>query len=77
MPAQPGACVQVTRMQAEILNLLTQGFTNAEIGVAMKINTGTVKHHLGQAGRRLDIRSRILLARWWSYPIFRIGAGRK
>jgi DNA-binding NarL/FixJ family response regulator len=78
MPARPGACsVHVTRREAEILNLLAQGLSNAEIGVAMKITTNTVKHHICQAGIKLDIHSRILLARNWSYPLFRLGAGSK
>ena len=76
MPAQPGACsVHVTRREAEILTLLAQGFSNAEIGVAMKITTGTVKHHICKAGKQLDLHSRILLAQYWSFPIFRLGAG--
>jgi DNA-binding NarL/FixJ family response regulator len=78
MPARPGALsVHVTRREAEILNLLAQGFSNAEIGVAMKITTGTVKHHICQASIKLDVHSRILLAHYWGCPMFRIGAGRK
>ena len=47
MPARPGALsVHVTPREAEILDLLAQGFSNAEIGVAMKITTDTVKHHI-------------------------------
>ena len=78
MPGRPGACsVHVTRREAEILTLLAQGFSNAEIGVAMKITTGTVKHHICQASINLDLHSRVLLAQYWSFPIFRLGAGRE
>jgi DNA-binding NarL/FixJ family response regulator len=78
MPARSQTLsVHVTRKEAEILKLLTRGFSNAEIGVAMKITTGTVKHHISQAAAKLDLHSRILLARNWGYPLFRLGAGRK
>jgi len=77
MPAHhPGPCVQGDAERAEILNLLAQGPSNAEIALAGKITIGTVKHHLGEAAFKLDLHSRILLARNWSYPLFRLGAGR-
>jgi len=76
MPAR-SRVFSVTLKEAEILNLLAQGLSNAEIALAMKITIGTVKHHIGQAGIKLDLHSRILLARSWSCPLFRIGAGRK
>ena len=78
MPARPGArSVHLTRREAEILTFLAQGFSNAEIGVAMKITTSTVKHHICHAGLKLDLHSRVLSARNRGYPLFRIGAGRK
>jgi DNA-binding NarL/FixJ family response regulator len=76
MPARPRAfSVHVTRREAEILTLLAQGFSNAEIAVAMKITNGTVKHHICHALIKLDLHSRVLLAQYWSFPIFRLGAG--
>ena len=50
MPARRRAfSVHLTRREATCLNFLAQGFSNAEIGVAMKITTSTVKHHICQA----------------------------
>jgi DNA-binding NarL/FixJ family response regulator len=78
MPARPGACsVHVTRRQAEVLSLLTQGFDNEEIALTLGVGTGTVKHHINQASIKLDLHSRILLARYWQCELFRIGAGRE
>jgi DNA-binding NarL/FixJ family response regulator len=67
----------------DVLNLLSQGFSNEEIGVSLNIETSTVKHVLCNARAKLlpadsdKINPRVTLARLWSYPIFRIGAGRK
>jgi DNA-binding NarL/FixJ family response regulator len=69
--------VHVTAREAEILNLLAQGLSNAEIGLTRGIGAGTVKHHINQVSAKLDLHSRTLLARFWSCPFFRIGAGRK
>lgn len=77
MPAQLGACsAHLTRREAEVLSLLAQGFANEEIGLTLGVETSTVKHHIYSAAGKLHIHSRILLARNWGYPLFRIGAGR-
>ena len=77
MPARPRACsVLVTRREAQVLSLLAQGFANEEIGVTLELETSTVKHHINSAADKLDVHSRILLALYWSFPLFRIGAGR-
>ena len=74
--------VHVTPREVEILDLLVQGFGNDEIGVSMGIGTGTVKHYISGLAAKLHvdnsgkINRRILLARLWSCPLFRIGAGR-
>jgi DNA-binding NarL/FixJ family response regulator len=76
MPAaRLGTCVHLTKREATCLNSLAQGFSNAEIGVAMKITTGTVKHHICKASTKLDVHSCILLAESWGQELFRIGAG--
>jgi DNA-binding NarL/FixJ family response regulator len=77
MPARRRAfSVHVTRREAEILDLLAQGLSNAEIGVNIGIATDTVKYHINQASAKLHVHSRILLAHYWGCPLFRIGAGR-
>ena len=76
MSARPGACsVYVTRGEAEVLSLLAQGFANEDIGVTLGVETSTVKHHIYSAAGRLHVHSRVLLARYWSCPLFRVGAG--
>ena len=84
MPARPRACsVHVAPREVEVLNLLAQGFANEEIGVTLGVETGTVKHHINSATAKLlrlnsdKINSRVLLARYRSCKLFRIGAGRK
>jgi DNA-binding NarL/FixJ family response regulator len=74
--------VHVTPREVEVLNLLALGFADAEIGETMGLATRTVKGHIGALAEKLQINSdktghRILLARYWGYPMFRIGAGRK
>jgi DNA-binding NarL/FixJ family response regulator len=83
MLAGPGACsVYVTPREVEILDLLCEGFGDAEIGLTIGMATHTVKGHIGRLAAKLQVNSdktghRILLARYWEYPMFRIGAGRK
>ena len=83
MPAgRRASSVHVTKREADVLNLLSQGLGNAEIGLTLGVETSTVKHHLNSAQAKLlpansdKINSRVLLARWGNYPLFRIGAGR-
>jgi DNA-binding NarL/FixJ family response regulator len=77
MPARRRRCsVHVTAREAQVLSLLTQGCANEEISVILGLETSTVKHHINSAADRLNVHSRILLARYWSCELFRIGAGR-
>jgi DNA-binding CsgD family transcriptional regulator len=67
--------------EVEILNLLSQGLANAEIGMTMGIAERTVKGHIMRLEAKLQVNSektgnRILLARYWQCELFRIGAGR-
>jgi DNA-binding NarL/FixJ family response regulator len=56
MPAQRGACsVHVTPREVEILDLLAQGFDNADIGVTIGIGTGTVKHYINGLAAKLHL----------------------
>jgi DNA-binding NarL/FixJ family response regulator len=81
MPARAVLSV-ITRREAEVLNLLSRGFSNAEIATTLKIETTTVKHVLCNATAKLlpadsDKNPRVTLARLWNFEMFRIGAGRK
>ncbi|EAR2335802.1 DNA-binding response regulator [Salmonella enterica] len=44
--------------QREILQMLTAGESNKQIGRALNISTGTVKAHLESLYRRLDVKNR-------------------
>jgi DNA-binding CsgD family transcriptional regulator len=72
--------VHVTPREAEVLHFLAQGLGNAEIAVTLGMSTRSVKGHINRVANKLHVNSdqtghRILLARYWQYPIFRVGAG--
>jgi DNA-binding CsgD family transcriptional regulator len=52
----------LTRRQAEVLHLLWQGATNAEIALALNISEHTVRHHLENIYRELNVNSRVAAA---------------
>ncbi len=52
----------LTRRQAEVLHLLWQGNTNAEIAVALNISEHTARHHLESIYRQLGVNSRVAAA---------------
>ena len=49
----------LTRRQAEVLQLLWLGNTNADIACALSISEHTVRHHLEDIYRRLGVKSRV------------------
>jgi DNA-binding NarL/FixJ family response regulator len=49
---------QLTSRQIEILELLTDGLTNAEIAARLYITPKTVAHHVSAILGKLDVRSR-------------------
>lgn len=61
----------LSRRQREVLELLTQGFTNAEIGRSLGISERTVENHLRAIRGATDIDGqpgssvRVKLANWW------------
>ncbi len=81
MPAQQRlTSVRVTAKEVEVLDLLVQGFKNADIAETLGLAERTVKAHIDRCATKLGVRSsktgqRILLARYWSCPLFRHGAG--
>ncbi|HTA98257.1 MAG TPA: helix-turn-helix transcriptional regulator [Solirubrobacteraceae bacterium] len=52
----------LTRRQAEVLHLLWQGNTNAEIAIALNISEHTARHHLENIYRQLGVNSRLAAA---------------
>jgi hypothetical protein len=73
--------IHLTKREVDVMNLLSRGFSNAEIGVSLKIGTNTVKHYLNSAQAKLlpansdKINSRVAMACFWNCELFRIGAG--
>ena len=59
---QPLRALGLTRRQAEVLDLLWQGNTNADIARALSISEHTVRHHLEDIYRQLGVKSRVAAA---------------
>jgi DNA-binding NarL/FixJ family response regulator len=61
----------LTNREAHIVDLISQGKTNAEIAGVLHLAAGTVKNHVATISRKLDVRNRVGIAAWaW-------GAGKK
>jgi DNA-binding NarL/FixJ family response regulator len=58
-----GAIGPLTSREAEIAELVAAGRTNREIGEQLVLSTRTIEAHLRNIYRKLDVRSRIELAR--------------
>ncbi|WP_433273553.1 response regulator [Pseudonocardia xinjiangensis] len=66
-PAQPpgtGAAQQLTARETDIVRLLAQGLSNAEIAKELVIETSTVKSHLGRAMTKIGVRDRLQTVVW-------------
>lgn len=50
---------RLTSREIDVLGLLAEGMSNREIAVNLSISEGTVKRHLANMFRRLDVHSRI------------------
>ncbi|WP_030672118.1 response regulator transcription factor [Streptomyces rimosus] len=54
----------LTPREREIVRLVAQGLTNAEIAARMVITPGTVKTHLANVQGKLRVRNRVGIAAW-------------
>jgi DNA-binding CsgD family transcriptional regulator len=52
----------LTRREAELLQWVTQGKTNAEIGIILSISLATVKKHLQHVYEKLGVETRTAAA---------------
>lgn len=71
---------RISKRDAALLDALAQGLGNAEIGKKLGVVEQAVKNRICKLGKRLHVDAsivhpRIIMAIWWSWPIFRIGAG--
>lgn len=57
-PAVEAAAAELTRREKEVLELLSQGFANKEIGQRLSLSLDTVRYHLKQIYDKLHVRSR-------------------
>ncbi|MER6949195.1 helix-turn-helix transcriptional regulator [Nonomuraea sp. NPDC000554] len=56
--------VVLTEREDEIVALVAQGKTNAEIASELFLSPGTVKNHLAAIQRKIDARNRVAVAAW-------------
>jgi DNA-binding NarL/FixJ family response regulator len=52
----------LTRREMEVLQLVSEGFSNKEIGTELSITEGTVKNHVHNALEKLQLENRIQAA---------------
>jgi DNA-binding NarL/FixJ family response regulator len=53
--------------ELEVVRLVAQGRTNAEIADELFISAGTAKNHVANIGRKLQVSNRVAIAAWaWS-----------
>jgi DNA-binding CsgD family transcriptional regulator len=55
----PPAAPPLNRSQVEILGLVAEGFSNREIAARVNLSENTVKTHLQDIFRKLDVRNRV------------------
>jgi two-component system nitrate/nitrite response regulator NarL len=72
-PAAEPAGPALTRREIEILQLVSEGLSNKEIGTSLSITEGTVKNHVHNALEKLQLENRIQAAAY----VVRQGMGRK
>ena len=52
----------LTEKELEIMKFLTEGLSNKEVGVKLSIKEDTVKKHVSNILRKLDLRDRTQIA---------------
>jgi DNA-binding NarL/FixJ family response regulator len=57
-PARPASLDRLTGREREVLGLIGQGHTNAEIASRLVVGEGTVKTHVNHVFTKLDLRDR-------------------
>lgn len=57
-PRDPDSLSELTKREIEVLELLSRGLTNREIGEQLHLAEKTVKHHMSSILQKLHVRSR-------------------
>jgi DNA-binding NarL/FixJ family response regulator len=63
-PTNADASHQLTARETDIVRLLAQGMSNAEIAKELVIETSTVKSHLGRVMAKIGVRDRLQTVVW-------------
>lgn len=65
-PSTPSGA-DLTARELEVVRLVAEGRTNAEIAQTLVLSPGTIKNHIAAAQRKLQSRNRVGIAAWaWS-----------
>lgn len=59
-----GAAAGLTTREVEVLALITQGLSNSEIAAKLVLSTNTLKSHIRQTYRKIDVTSRSQAVSW-------------
>jgi DNA-binding NarL/FixJ family response regulator len=62
---EPKELEKLTSRERDVLRLILQDKTNQEIGAALSVTVATVKTHVSNILRKLNLRSRYDLDDWW------------
>ena len=62
--ARPAAEAQLTDRELDVVRLVAQARTNAEIAAELFVTPGTVKTHLANIARKISARNRVAIAAW-------------
>jgi two-component system, NarL family, nitrate/nitrite response regulator NarL len=68
---QVNAHVDLSKRQAQALALIAKGYSNKEIGVRLSISERTVKHHVGDLFKKLQVSTRVQAALFASRTRFK------
>ncbi|MFI9596490.1 response regulator [Nonomuraea sp. NPDC052265] len=63
-PQREVSDVVLTGREDEIVALVAQGRTNAEIAAELFLSPGTVKNHIATVQRKIGARNRVMIAAW-------------
>ncbi|MEU0102011.1 response regulator transcription factor [Streptomyces sp. NPDC006267] len=74
-PHGPEPATKLSPREKQVVVLLAEGMTNAEIAAALSITVGTVKTHLTNVQSKLGARNRVEIASWaWRSGLIGRGA---